>query len=53
MRVSLNSVRVLEDGVSGVFETASVSSDLTSVHDMEISSSTARNSFVRNCAITF
>ena len=50
---SSNCVRVLEDGVSEVFETASVSSDRTLVHDMEDPSSMALNSVVRICAITF
>ena len=50
---SSNCVRVLEDGVSKVFETASVSSDRTLVHDMEDPSSMALNSVVRICAITF
>ena len=50
---SSNCVRVLEESVSEVFETASVSSDRTLVHDMEDPSSTAPNSVVRICAITF
>ena len=50
---SSNCVRVLEDGVSEVFETASVSSDRTLVHDMEDPSSTARNSEVCFYAIAF
>ena len=50
---SSNCVRVLEDGVSEVFESASVSSNRTLVHDMEDPSSTARKFVVRICAITF
>ena len=50
---SSNCVRVLDDGVSEVFEIASVSSDRTLVHDMEDPSSMALNSVVRICAIAF
>ena len=50
---SSNCVRVLEDGVSEISEIASVSSEKTLVHDMEDPSSTALNSMVRICAITF
>ena len=49
---SLNCARVLEDGVSTAIETASISSDKTSLHDMEDPSSKARKSMVRIGAIT-
>ena len=50
--LSPNGARVLEDGVSTVIETA-ISSDKTSLHDMEEPSSNARKSMVRIGAITW
>ena len=49
---SLNCARVLEDGVSTAIETATISSDKMSLHDMEDPSSNARKSVVRIGAIT-
>ena len=49
----LNCARVLEDGVSTAIETATISSDKTSLHDMEDPSSNARKSVVRIGAITW
>ena len=51
--LSPNCARVLEDGVSTAFETATISSDKTSLHDMEDPSSNARKSVVRIGAITW
>ena len=49
---SLNFARVLEDGVSTAIETATISSDKKSLHDMENPLSNARKSMVRIGAIT-
>ena len=49
--LSPNCGRVLEDGVSTAIETASISSDKTSLHDMEDPSSKSRKSVVRIGAI--
>ena len=50
--LSPNWGRVLEDGVSTAIETATISSDKTSLHDMEDPSSNARKSVLRIGAIT-
>ena len=50
---SLNFASVLEDGVSTAIETATISSDRTSLRDMEDPSSNTRKSMVRIGAITF
>ena len=50
--LSPNCARVLEDGVSAAIETTTISSDKTSLHDMEDPSSNARKSVVRIGAIT-